>query len=108
MATIHLTPRQASLSKALVKAGFFGNESEVGRAAFEKLIESLKPGQRREVALALYRDGEATVSRFAEIADLPLAEARALLRDEGLLKEETGESAKSLRANVDAGARRFK
>lgn len=108
MVTIHLTPRQAGISKALVKAGYFGNESEVGRAAFEKLIEGLKPGQRREVALVLYREGEATVSRFAEVADMSLHEARAFLQEQGLLQAPAGEAAEASRANIEAGAQRFR
>jgi Arc/MetJ-type ribon-helix-helix transcriptional regulator len=91
-----------------VKAGFFGNESEVGRAAFEKLIADLAPGQRREVALQLYRDGDTSVSRFAEVAALALHEARQLLREEKLRDDESTESAAKLRANVDAGAKRFR
>lgn len=108
MATVHLTPRQAAISKALVKAGFFGNESEVGRAAFEKLISDLTPGQRREVALQLFRDGDTSVSRFAEVAAMPLHEARQLLREEGLLDDQVEESASETRANVQAGAKRFR
>lgn len=108
MTTVHLTPRQVAISKALVKAGFFGNVSEVGRAAFEKLVADLSPGQRREVALHLYRDGDTSVSRFAELAALPLHEARQLLREEAVLDDESSETAAELRANVDTGAKRFR
>lgn len=87
MTTIHLTPQQESLTRALVACGYYGNQSEVGRAAFDNFFRELPSARKREIALYLYKHSEATVSRFAEIADMPLSEARALLQEEKPLDE---------------------
>lgn len=90
MGTVYWTPRQAEVVEALVECGYYGTQTEVGRAALEKLIRDLTPHQRREIALKLHEQGRATVSRVAEIADMPVHEARELLREAGLLKEGSG------------------
>lgn len=104
MVSIHLTPQQESLTKALVACGYYGNLSEVGRAAFDRFIGDLPEARKREVAIYLYKQGEATVSRFAEIADLPVHEARALLRDEGLLKTGDDSAPAEIRERARRGA----
>lgn len=108
MGTVYWTPRQAEFVEALVECGYYGTQTEVGRAALEKLIRDLSPHQRREVALKLYEKGQATVSRVAEIADLPLHEARTLLREVGILREGTDESPEDRRKKVRAGADKYR
>lgn len=108
MATIHLTPRQEGLAKALVACGYYGNLSEVGRAAMEKFIHDLPAAQRRELALHLYRQGEATVSRAAEIADLPLHEMRKVLVDEGAQAPGRELPADERRARAKTGAAKYR
>lgn len=108
MATIHLTPQQESLVKALVACGYYGNQSEVGRAAFDRFLQDLPPARKREIALHLYRQGEATVSRFAEIADVPLHEARAILLGEGLLASGHDAPVAERKAHAKAGAEKFR
>lgn len=108
MGTVYWTPRQAEFVEALVDCGYFGTQTEVGRAAMEKLIRDLSPHQRREVALKLYEKGQATVSRVAEVADLPLHEARSLLREVGLLQEGTDEGVENRRKKVRAGAAKYR
>lgn len=107
MTTIHWTPRQAAISKALVDCGYYGNQSEVGRAAMERLIATLTPAQRRSVALRMYAQGEATLSLASEVADLPLQEMRALLRDEGILQEGAGEPLEERRRKNRSVAKKY-
>ncbi|MBI4393143.1 MAG: hypothetical protein HY556_04995 [Euryarchaeota archaeon] len=108
MATIHLTPPQESLTRALVACGYYGNQSEVGRAAFDAFLQGLSSARKREVALYLYKHGEATVSRFAEVANIPLHEARALLREEGLLTSGRDAPAAERRERAKKGASKFR
>ncbi|MHB8587157.1 MAG: hypothetical protein ACYDDF_15125 [Thermoplasmatota archaeon] len=108
MATVYWTPRQAEFIDALVECGYYGTQTEVGRAAIEKLIRDLTPHQRREIALKLYEKGHATVSRVAEIADIPVEHARSFLREAGLLREGTQESLTQRRAKIRAEAKKLR
>jgi Arc/MetJ-type ribon-helix-helix transcriptional regulator len=108
MGTVYWTPRQAEFVEALVECGYYGTQTEVGRAAIEKLIRDLSPHQRREIALKLYEKHQATVSRVAEVADLPVREARSLLRDAGVLREGTDEPVESRRKRVRAAADKYR
>jgi Arc/MetJ-type ribon-helix-helix transcriptional regulator len=108
VATVYWTPRQAEFIDALVELGYYGTQTEVGRAAVEKLIRDLSAHQRREIALRLYEKGHATVSRVAEIADIPVEQARSLVKEAGLLREGTEESLTDRRGKVRAAAKRLR
>lgn len=108
MVSVSLTPRQEDMTRALVKCGYFGNVSEVTRAAIDLFVASLHPSRRLDVALALYRDGKATVSRVAEIADLPFHEARQILIREGILVSGSGEPASERKRKVKAGLAKYR
>ncbi len=108
MGSVYWTPRQAEFVDALVECGYYGTQTEVGRAALEKLIRDLTPHQRREIALKLYGKGRATVSRVAEVADVPLHEAREILREHGLLKEGAGEPLDERRAKNRKAAQKLR
>jgi Arc/MetJ-type ribon-helix-helix transcriptional regulator len=108
MGTVYWTPRQAEFVEALVDCGYYGTQTEVGRAALEKLIRDLTPHQRREIALKLYEKRQATVSRVAEVADLPLHEARSLLHDAGLLREGSDEPLDERKKKVHTAADKYR
>lgn len=108
MVTIHLTPQQEALANALVEAEYYKTVSEIGRAAFDKFLEEIAPARKLRIAMQIYAKGEATVTRVAEIAGLSVHEAREALRGEGLLREETGASAKEMRGKAKAGAAKYR
>lgn len=108
MVTIHLTPQQEAIANALVETEYYKTVSEIGRAAFDKFLTELPPARKLRIAMRLYEKGEATVSRVAEIADIPLHEARQALRDEGLLREGSETSADEMRAKAKAGAAKYR
>lgn len=108
MVTIHLTPQQEAVANALVEAEYYKTVSEIGRAAFEQFLSGLAPARKLRIAIQLYAKGEATVSRVAEIADIPLHEARRVLREEGVLREGTDESADEMRGKAKAGAAKYR
>lgn len=108
MVTIHLTPQQETVATALIETGYYKTISELGRAAFEKFLSVLSPPRKLRIAIHLYAKGEATVSRVAEIPDIPLHEARQALREEGVLREASDDSPDETRAKADAGAAKFR
>ena len=68
---------------ALVKAGIFRSEGEVVDEAL-RLLFVTRPQLRMEAAIHLYREGEATLGRAAEIAGLTRWEFESLLADRGI------------------------
>jgi Arc/MetJ-type ribon-helix-helix transcriptional regulator len=108
MVTIHLTPQQEAIANALVETEYYKTVSEIGRAAFDKFLSELPPARKLRIAILLYAKGEATVSRVAEIADIPLHEARQVLRDEGILREGSGSPPDEMRAKAKAGASKYR
>lgn len=107
--TIHPTPRQEQIIRALVECGYYGNLTEIGRAAFEHLLKGLTPAQRREIAIHLYTTEEVTLSRVAEVLDVPVAEARRLLTETGVaLRTGTDAPAAERARKVKAGAAKYR
>lgn len=108
MVTIHLTPQQEAIANALVESEYYKTVSEIGRAAFDRFLTELPPARKLRIALHLYSKGEATVSRVAEIADIPMHEARKVLREEGILQEGSVQSAAAMRAKAKAGSAKYR
>lgn len=105
--SIALPPQMEALARALVKMGYYGNVSEVGRAALDQFIRAQPPQRKLQLAMHLYRQGEATLARVAEIADVSLREARALLKESGLLRQGREASQTERTARVKAAAARY-
>ncbi len=70
---------------ALVKAGFYTSKSDVAKDALRCLFEH-KPELKINAAIQLYKDGEVSLGRAAEMAGLNLVDFREVLVDRGLLK----------------------
>ncbi len=68
---------------ALVKDAIFRNRKEVVKEALQLLFVT-RPQLKVEAALHLYKEGEATLGRAAEIAGLTRWEFEALLADRGI------------------------
>jgi predicted HTH domain antitoxin len=73
---------------ALVKAGIFRSRGEAVDEAL-RLLFATRPQLRVEAALHLYKDGEATLGRAAEIAGLTRWGFEALLTDRGIARTVT-------------------
>lgn len=107
--TVHPTPRQEQVIRALVDCGYYGNLTEIGRAAFDNLLKGLTAAQRREIAIHLYSRQEVTLSRVAEVLDVPVAEARATLVEAGVALRAGNEAPAAERARkVKAGAAKYR
>lgn len=107
--TVHTTPRQEQVIRALVDCGYYGNLAEVGRVAFDNLVRQLTTAQRREIAIHLYTREDVTLSRVAEVLDVPVAEAkRILLEADVALRTGTAEPAEERARKVKAGAAKYR
>jgi len=80
---------------ALVKAGIFPSRQEAIREALRMLFV-VRPQLKMEAALQLYKTGEVTLGRAAEIAGLTRWEFEALLTDRGIERVVTCDPSENL------------
>ena len=69
--------------KAVISAGYYSNKSEVIRDALRSFFES-KVQLRLAAAVELYKEGEVTLSKAAELAGMTTIEFKEILRDRGI------------------------
>lgn len=67
---------------ALVKAGYYSSKSDVVKDALRTFLWS-KRSLRLAAAAELYKDGEVTLGKAAEIADLGIVEFKEILASLG-------------------------
>jgi len=67
---------------ALVKAGYYSSKSDVVKDALRTFLYS-KRNLRLAAAVELYRDGEISFGKAAEIADVGIAEFKEILASLG-------------------------
>ena len=84
---------------ALVKAGIFHSRTEVVREAL-RLLFATRPQLNIEAAVQLYREGEITPGRAAEMAGITRWEFETLLMDRGITRFVTSESTEELERQV--------
>lgn len=83
--SLNLPPNMTLEMDALIAAGGeFNTRSELMRAAWREFLQRLPKAKRLSLATELFRRGKATISRAAEIADIPFYEMRRILIAEGL------------------------
>lgn len=80
---------------ALISAGYYDNRSEIIREAF-RVFFATKPEVRLAVAIELYKEKKATISRAAEVAGISFEDMKTILADEGLIRR-GARSARELR-----------
>ncbi len=68
---------------ALVKAGYYSSKSDVVKDALRTFLYSRK-NLRLAAATELYRRGEVTLSKAAEIADLDITKFKERLKESGI------------------------
>ena len=68
---------------ALVRAGYYSSKSDVAKDAFRTLFATRK-NLVTASAVELYKDGEVSLTRAAEIADMDIEAFKDILRDRGI------------------------
>ena len=85
---------------ALVKAGIFRSKTEVVKEAL-RLLFATRPQLSVEAAVQLYREGEVTLGRAAEIAGITRWEFETLLADRGITRSVTSDPTEALERQVE-------
>lgn len=103
----NLTEIQEKEIGAVIRAGYYSNRSEVVRAAIRTFFET-KPVLRRAAAVELYKLGEFTLSKCAEIAGLTTIEFKEILKDRGIRIRSIKEDKKSIKKGIEVLKRKRK
>ena len=77
---------------ALVKAGYYSSKSDVVKDALRTFLYSRR-NLRLAAAVELYKDGEVSLGKAAEIADMGTIEFKERLKDLGVKRTITAENA---------------
>lgn len=85
MVSMLLPERMSEELDALISAGYYDNKSEVLREAFRHLLTTRKE-LRLVIAIELYKNEKATISRAAEVAGVSYEDMKTILIAEKLLK----------------------
>lgn len=83
---LNLHPFQETLVNAFLRVGIYQNRSEIGRQAIEALLQATDKPKRLNLAIEVYKSGQATVSKAAEIAGIPFHEMHDILAKEQILQ----------------------
>ena len=86
---------------AAVRAGLFRDEDEAMREAVSTLF-AVKPHLRLEVAIELFKEGEVTLNRAAEVAGLNRWQFQDLLAQRGIKQEVEADAPAELAAAAAA------
>ena len=89
--------------KAVVDAGYYSNRSEVVSSALRNLFNE-RSYLRVAAAVQLYKEGEISLSRGAELADMSIPDFKEILEDRSVKIETPGGS----REELDEGVGRLK
>ncbi|MDO9097954.1 MAG: UPF0175 family protein [Candidatus Methanoperedens sp.] len=81
--------------KALIKAGYYSNAGEFIKDAIRSLFE-FKPELKVSLAVELYRSGDVSIGRGAEIAGMNIIQFKEVLFNRGIVREIGSESADEL------------
>lgn len=84
MASSYSIPRLFQLQiDALVASGYYTSKSDVVKDALRHLFETHEH-LKQAAAVELYRRGQLTISKAAELAAIPLDRFKDILRDQGI------------------------
>lgn len=81
--------------EALVKSGYYSSKSDVVKDALRTFLYS-KKNLRIAAALELYRSGDVTLGKAAEIADMSLFEFKEKLKEYNIERIIKAESARKM------------
>ena len=69
--------------EALIRAGYYSSKSDAVKDAFRTLLET-KPALKLASAIELYKVGEISLSRAAELAGMNIEDFKHVLSDRGI------------------------
>jgi predicted HTH domain antitoxin len=72
--------------EALVRAGYYTSKSEAVKDAFRTLLDT-KPALKLTSAIELYKAGEVSLSRAAELAGMSIEDFKRVFTDRGKRRE---------------------
>ena len=81
--TLSLSPMDSKEIDSLVKTGRFASKSDVVRTALRTLLEE-NPGYKTDIAVELYKEGEVSLGRAAEIAEKDRESFKKILKERGV------------------------
>lgn len=91
---------------ALVKAGYYSSKSDVVKDALRAFIESRR-NLRIAAAVELYKGGEVTLGKAAEMADLGIIEFKDRLKELGVKRVLVAESASKMDKKISRLQRKY-
>ncbi|MBI5389698.1 UPF0175 family protein [Candidatus Woesearchaeota archaeon] len=86
--TFSLPEVQSQTIAALVRAGFYSSKSDVAKEALRCLFEH-KPTLKITAAIELYKDGQVSLGRAAELAEISTPAFKDALAERGIVREIT-------------------
>ena len=86
--------------RALIKSGYYGSVDEAVKDAFRTLLNA-KPDLRTVAAVELYKEGEVSLGKAAEIAGVTTIEFKDILADRGIRREVGSRSKEELEGGVE-------
>ena len=86
--------------RALIKSGYYGSVDEAVKDAFRTLL-NVKPDLRTVAAVELYKEGEVSLGKAAEIAGVTTIEFKDILADRGIRREVGSRSVEELEKGVE-------
>ena len=85
--------------RALIKSGYYGSVEDALKDALRTLLR-VKPDLRTMAAVELYKEGEVSLSKAAEIAGVTTIEFKDILADRGIRRTIGSRSDDELNAGV--------
>ncbi len=92
--------------EALVRSGHYSSKSDVVKDALRYMLESRK-NLRLAASIELYKSGEVSLGKAAEIADMGIVEYKERLRDFGITRTIEAEGAKKMDAELARIKRKY-
>jgi len=86
--------------KALIRYGYYSSIDEVAKDAFRTLLY-VKPDLRISAAIELYKEGEISLSKAAEMIGVSTIEFKDILADRGISRAVGARSREELRQGVE-------
>jgi predicted HTH domain antitoxin len=91
---------------ALVKAGYYSSKSDVVKDAIRTFLHS-KKNLSIAAAIEMYKKGEITLGKAAEIANMSIVAFKEILKDYGIKRVIDSENASKMDREIERIKRRF-
>jgi Arc/MetJ-type ribon-helix-helix transcriptional regulator len=92
--------------EALVRSGHYSSKSDVVKDALRYMLDNRK-NLRLAASVELYRSGEISLGKAAEIADMGVVEYRERLKDFGITRTIRAEATKKMDAELGRIKRKY-